>query len=232
MTDQYLPPSPDQHDTAAYARPVPPPAQGPAPAAGVGVGYGGYGPAGGSGGPAGGASQDWYVPGQALPVGNPEAEYWASRFRRQRTVTRVVAGVAALGAVVAVGIGVAAVQAVRTNPVVAAAQSLGDALGQDPEPGAPAPGEQGGLPDGAAPQAPEGTAPTTPDAPEGQAIPLPEPLRGLGEALGITDARQLIDLAVANGLMSEADAEKLRMAIEAGQALQGLTGGAEEPTDS
>jgi hypothetical protein len=229
MTDQYLPPSPDQHDTAAYARPVPPMAAGPGAPAGYGPGYGtGYGP----GAPAGGANPGWYVPGQAAPVGNPEAEYWAGRFRRQRTMTRVVAGVAALGAVLAIGIGVAAVQAVRDNPVAAAAERLGSALGQVPELGVPAPGEQGAAPEGAAPQEPDGMAPTTPDELDEQAIPLPEPLRGLGNALGITDARQLLDLAVANGLMSEADAEKLRAAIEAGQALQGLTGNDEATTDS
>jgi hypothetical protein len=211
MTDQYLPPAPDQHDTAAFARPVPPTAQGQA---------------------AGGGSHDWFVPGQAIPVGNPEAEYWASRFRRQRTWTRVMVAAVALGAVVTVGLGITAVQAFRSNPLVAAASNLGESLGQTPDLALPGTGGGNDLPEGAAPQSPsDGVQPQGPGT-DGQAIPLPAPLQGLGNALGITDARQLIDLAVANGLMSEEDADKVRAALEAGRAIQGLTGSGDAPAVS
>jgi hypothetical protein len=218
MTDQYLPPSPDQHDTAAYAHAVPPTASGQAGATtGNGPGYG----AGGGGG-AWDGGQQWYVPGQATSVGNPEAQYWAGRFKRQRTLTMALAAVVALGAVAAVGLGVIAVRSALSDPLVAAASELGDSSGSDQE--QPAPSEDGATPGGETPQLPGGPVPDGPGSEGGQPIPLPEQLQGLGNALGITDARQIIDLAVANGLMTQEDADKLEAAIEAGQALRGLTG--------
>lgn len=212
MTDQYLPPAPDQHDTSAFVRPVPPTGPGQAPGAG---------------------RQDWFVPGQATPVGNPEAEYWASRFRRQRTWTRVMAGALALGAVVTVGLGITAVQGFLADPLGVAASNIAESQGQSPDLAAPGTGEGGDLPEGSVPQSPsDGGQSPEPGTPDGQAIPLPEPLQGLGNALGITDARQLIDLAVANGLMSQEDADKVRAALEAGRMLQGLTGNGDAPADS
>lgn len=213
MTDRYLPPPPDQHDTAAYARQVPPAAGGYGPA--HGQGQPGYGP--------GAGARDWYVAGQAATVGNPEADYWASRFRRQRTWTRIMAGVVALGALVLVGVGFAALQAVRSDPLASAAAQLGDSLGALPDQAVPAPSDGGDAPDGALPGAPDEQQRTAPDPQDGSGIPLPEPLQGLGSALGITDVRQLLDLAVANGMMSQEDADKVRAALEAGKAIQGLT---------
>jgi hypothetical protein len=238
MTDQYLPPAPDQHDTAAYVRPLPPQA---APAGGYAPGSAAppQGSAYGTGAPG------WYVPdGQPLPRSNPEADYWAARYRSQRTWTRVLAGFVVLALIGVLGLGIAAWQFATANPLVAAASDLADGLGAAPEGGAAAPESstpdggtqdgleglipegllpEGGLPEGARP---EGAAPdgSTPDLSE---IPLPESLQDLAGALGITDVGQLLDLAVANGLLSPEDADQLRAALEAGAALQGLTENAE-----
>jgi hypothetical protein len=228
MTDQYLPPAPDQHDTAAYARPLPPSA-----APGAGSAPGSPGPAYGSGVPG------WYVPdSQPLSRSNPEADYWAARYRTQRTWTRVLAGLVVLALLGVLGLGIAAWQFATANPLVAAASDLADGLAAAPEgeAGAPEPTDPDGgsegleelipeglLPDGGAPEGsdPDGSAPNLSE------LPLPESLQDLAGALGITDVDQLLDLAVANGLLSPEDAEQLRAALEAGAALQGLTEGAQ-----
>jgi hypothetical protein len=154
-------------------------------------------------------------------VSNPEAQYWAGRFRRQRVLATGLAAVLVLGAVAAVGLGIAAVRSAQSNPLVAAASELLDSSTPNQE---LAPSDDGATPDGETPVLPGGPVPDGQPAEGGQPIPLPEQLQGLGNALGITDARQIIDLAVANGLLSQEDADKLEAAIEAGQVLQGLIG--------
>ncbi len=47
----------------------------------------------------------------------------------------------------------------------------------------------------------------------------------MASAVGITDVGQLLDMAVANGIMKQEDADKLRAAIAAGALAQGLTQG-------
>ncbi len=47
----------------------------------------------------------------------------------------------------------------------------------------------------------------------------------MASAIGITDVGQLLDLAVANGLMSQEDADKLRAGIAAGALANGLAQG-------
>lgn len=220
MTDQY--PAPDQHDTTALPRTGPGPSAPVTPTA-AGYGYGqpgsqpGYGPG-------------WYGnPGEyPPPVGNPEAERWAARYRRQRSITTVLAVAVAMALVGVLGLGVAAWQFARSNPVLDSVSELAAGLGASPD---------GLLPEGVSPEGdegglvPDGTAPdgTTPDgeSPDLSDLPLPEPLRGLGSALGITDVGQLLDLAVVNGLMTQAEADDLRRAIAAGSALQGLADGSQ-----
>ena len=48
-------------------------------------------------------------------------------------------------------------------------------------------------------------------------------VKDIAATLGITDVGQLLDLAVANGFMTEADADQLRAAIAAGAIAQGLS---------
>ena len=207
MTDPYPPTSPDQHDTAAYVRPLP---GQPGAAAG-------YGP---------GQSLGW-----SAQAGDPEAERWAARYRRQRTISTVLGVGMALALVAVLGLGVTTWQLTRSNQLLDSASELADALGggpggllQEDSDGLPAlPGDEedgadslldGLLPDG--PSAEDGAAGDLSD------VPLPEALSGLGSVLGITDVGELLDRAVANGLMSEEDAEQLRRVLTAGSALGGL----------
>jgi hypothetical protein len=230
MTDQYLP-GPDQHDTAAFARPLPPagPTRTADPYEGQPAGY-----------PYTTASPHQWVPGPVAPAAsNPEADYWAARYRSQRTWTRVLAAVGLLATLGLVATGFAAWQFARTNPLVAAATDLADGLGQVPAlpegtfPEDTAP--EGTTPEGTTPEGttPEDTTPegTTPDAPAPQSgdlplseLPLPDSLKSLAATLGITDVGQLLDMAVANGLMTQEDADRIRAGLAAGSALQGLTG--------
>jgi hypothetical protein len=215
MTDHY-PPGPDQHDTAAFARPLPPAAAtGTAdPYAGQAAGY-----------PYATASPHQWVPGPVAPTGsNPEADYWAARYRSQRTWTRVLAAVTLLATLGLVAAGFAAWQLARTNPMVAAASDLADGLGQVPvfpEDAAP----EDAAPDGTSPDGnvPDAPAPGSGDLPLSE-LPLPDSLKSLAATLGITDVGQLLDMAVANGLMSQEDADRIRAGLAAGSALQGLTG--------
>jgi hypothetical protein len=160
-------------------------------------------------------------PGQAYaapgaPVGpagtGTEAAYWQAKYRRQRIWLGVVAGTALLALLGVVGLGFAAYQAVTSNPLVAAAQELGDLVQ-----GGGAEQDQA-LPEGTLPESPEAQAPGT------TGVPLPEPLQDLGAALGITDVGQLLDLAVAQGLMTQEQADALAAAIAMGGALESLGG--------
>jgi len=77
------------------------------------------------------------------------------------------------------------------------------------------------------PDCTDGTAPDAPgtdglDIPLSE-LPLPEGLQSLASTLGITDVGQLLDLAVANGIMSQEDADKLRAGIAAGALANSLT---------
>jgi hypothetical protein len=221
MTDEY--PAPDQHDTTALPRTGP---GASAPGAPTSPAYG-YGQPGTQSGP--GYGPGWYGgPAGAPPVGNPEAERWAARYRRQRTITTVLAIGVAVALVGVLGMGVAAWQFARSNPVLDSVSELAEGLGGSPEGLLPEDllpeGEEGLVPDGTSP---DGTSPDG-EAPGLSELPLPEPLRGLGSALGITDVGQLLDLAVANGLMTQAEADDLRRAIAAGSALQGLADGSQQ----
>jgi hypothetical protein len=202
----YTPPAPGQHDTTAIPRPYPPTggAQGYAP--GYGPGYDpryapGYGPG--------------YVPG------NPAADAWESKYRSQRTRTRIAVALAAVTSAVALVLGVAAWQ-VTQNPLLSAASQLASGgldLGGITPPAAP----DATAPD---PTAPDGTAPGTQspdslDVPLAE-LPIPDSLKSMASAIGITNVGQLLDLAVANGLMSQEDADKLRAGIAAGALAKGL----------
>lgn len=216
MSHPYPPTGSDQHDTTALPRPEP---------AQPGPGPGWYGPPEGSG-PA-----PRYGQGPYAHVPNPEAERWAARYHRQRTVTAVLGVAVAVALLGVLGLGVAVWQMARSTTALDSISELAGELGASSE---------GLLPgDGTSPQGPgsdpdsppdglddEGPAPdgSTPEGggPDLSEVPLPEPLQGLGSALGITDVGELLDLAVANGLMSEEDADALRRAIAAGSAIQGL----------
>jgi len=201
MTDMYSQPAPEQqHDTTAIPRPYPPSAQATAYAPGYGPGYeSGY-------------------------AGNPAADAWEAKYLLQRTRTRVAISVAAITSVLALVLGVAAWQFSQANPLLSAASDLASGLGN---------GElnlDGLQPEGANPDAttPDSTTPVPPggsalpDVPISE-LPLPDSVKGIAATLGITDVGQLLDLAVANGFMSEADADQLRAAIAAGAVAQGLS---------
>jgi hypothetical protein len=124
---------------------------------------------------------------------------------------------------VALVLGVAAWQ-VSQNPLLSAASQLasGDLNleGLTP-PAAPDSTAPGTTPDGTAPDA---QAPNGADVPLSE-LPIPDSLKNLASTLGITDVGQLLDMAVANGIMKQEDADKLRAAIAAGALAQGLTQG-------
>ena len=196
-------PSADQHDTTAFVR----------PAAGQQPTGAGYGP----------PQHGWYVPGQQP---DPAAAHWEARYRRQRTLTAVLGVGVGLSLVAMVGLGVAAWQLARSNPLTSAVSALAGGQG-DLEQLLP----EGDVPlDELLPGSPEapGNGPAD-DAPEAQGtLPLPEPLQELGSAFGITDVADLLALAEANGLLSEEDADDLRAAIEGGAALSDLFGAGTE----
>lgn len=226
MTDQYPPAPRDQQDTAAYPRPA--------------MGTAADGPAGHRNDASVLAErQDWYVPDSAMPMVNPEVEYWARRYRSQRTWTRALAGVVVLATLVVVGAGFAAFQAVRSNPLVSAASRLSESLGQvpDPDQALPAPGGEGAPSDGSPLVPPDSSSPDGQAAPEVSGIPLdslplPEDLRSAARALGIDDVEDVIALGVASGLLTEEQADQLRAAIGVGQGLQGLLGGSSAGGDA
>jgi hypothetical protein len=213
MTDMYSPSAPEQHDTTAIPRPYPPAGEAPGYAPGYdpryAPGFGaGYGPG--------------YIPG------NPAADAWETKYRSQRTRTRIAVAVAAVTSAVALVLGVAAWQ-VSQNPLLSAASQLasGDLNleGLTP-PAAPDGTAPGTTPDGTTPDGtgPDAQAPNGADIPLSE-LPLPEGLKSLASTLGITDVGQLLDLAVANGVMTQADADNLRAAIASGALAQGLTQG-------
>jgi hypothetical protein len=154
-----------------------------------------------------------------------DAAYWQAKYRRQRTWMGVVAGMALLALLGVVGLGFAAYQAFTNNPIVAAVQDLGQGLQGGEDRGDPAPV----LPEDGDPQDPESST----EVPGATGVPLPEQLQDLGQAFGITDVGQLLDLAVAQGLMSQEQADQLRAALQAGRALGELGQGfAQEPSES
>ena len=217
VTDMYSPSAPEQHDTTAIPRPYPPTGEAPGHGPGYGPGYDPrYAPGFGAGyGPG-------YVPG------NPAADAWEAKYRSQRTRTRVAVTVAAVTSALALVLGVAAWQ-VSQNPLLSAASQLasGDLNleGLTP-PAAPEGTAPGTTPDATTPDGPtpDGTAPNGLDVPLSE-LPLPDSLKDMASAIGITDVGQLLDLAVANGLMSQEDADKIRAGIAAGALANGLAQG-------
>jgi hypothetical protein len=157
---------------------------------------------------------------------NPAADAWESKYRSQRTRTRVALAVAAVASALALVLGVAVWQ-VSQNPLLSAASQLAsgdlDLEGLTPPVG----------PDGTTPDTPpDATTPGNP-APDGLDVPLselpiPDSLKSKASAIGITDVGQLLDLAVANGLMSQEDADKIRAGIAAGAVANGLAQGQEQ----
>jgi hypothetical protein len=209
VTDTYPPSAPEQHDTTAIPRPYPTAAQGPGHAPGYDPRYTpGYAPG--------------YPPGGYIQ-GNPAAEAWESKFRSQRTRTRIAVAVAAVTSAAALIMGFATWQ-LSQNPLLSAASDL-------------ASGDlnlEGLLPPTTPEDTPPGTTPDTgaPDAPGADGLdiplselPLPEGLQSLASTLGITDVGQLLDLAVANGVMSQEDADRLSAGIAAGALANGLAQG-------
>lgn len=216
MSSPYQP-APDQHDTAAFARPVPPP-QAEQP-----------------GGPG------WYVPGESVGRSNPEADYWAGKYRRQRRWTRALAAGATGTVLVAVGLGFVAWQSGSSDDLATAGQTQTDGTTPEATPDGATP--EGTTPDGTVPDStsPNGTAPddTAPDAqaPDSSSVPLdslplPDSLRSLASTLGITDLSQLVQMGVSMGMISEEDAADLLAAVQGGAALGDLFGGGSGQDDS
>jgi hypothetical protein len=219
VTDMYPPSAPEQHDTTAIPRPYPPTGEAPRYAPGQGPGYDPrYAPGFGAG----------YAPGYV--PGNPAADAWETKYRSQRTRTRIAVAIATVTAAAALIMGFATWQ-LSQNPLLSAASDLasGDlnldglvppATSEDTTPGTTPNGSQDG---------------TTPDAPSTDGLdiplselPLPEGLQSLASTLGITDVGQLLDLAVANGILSQEDADNLRAGIAAGALANGLTQGQDQ----
>ncbi|MGB8021410.1 MAG: hypothetical protein WCF04_09305 [Candidatus Nanopelagicales bacterium] len=201
MAYQIPTPAPGEHDTTAL--PLPPAA---VPA---GATTGGY------------ASGYGYGGAYAQAAG--DAAYWEGRYRKERTRKRILLVTAVLTGMLAIGLGITAWGLAQTNPLVSAATDLADRLdgdSTDSQPDAIAP--DGTSPDTTAPDS------TTPDDAEGdgsaQDLQLPESLRDLGSALGITDVDQLIDMAESAGLLTQEQADQLRAALSAGAAGSGQAG--------
>jgi hypothetical protein len=161
------------------------------------------------------------VPG---PQPDPAAAQWEARYRRQRTLTAVLGVGVGLALVAMLGLGVAAWQLSRSNPLASAVSQLAE--GQGGTSLLPEDGLDGTAPDSAQ-EGPTDAAPDGGDAGGPAQVPLPEPLQELGSAFGITEVDDLVDLAVATGLVSEEDADALRRALAGGAALPELFGGAE-----
>ncbi len=196
-----------QHDTTALPR-VPQGSAGYPPGSPAGSGY-----------PPGYAPGHEYAP-EYTPV-NHEADAWQERFHRQRTRTRIAVALAALASATALVLGVATWQLANNSLLssasdLAAGLSSGDLNLDRLAPGGATPdgtSPEGALPDGAADPAAPGA-----DLPLSE-LPLPDSLKSLASTLGITDVGQLLDLAVSNGMMSQADADQLLAALAAGNAL-------------
>lgn len=162
-----------------------------------------------------------------------EAGYWAARYQQERRRSRTLTVAVVAAVVVAAGVGISALRPTGSAaPVAAQAPAASGPV----EPGAaaqegatapevsPGPGGVDPLPRGQAPS--DGQA--VPDQPGSTSPQLPEPLRQLGSALGITDVDDLIDLAVANDLISAEQAEQLRAAVTLGTAASRALGGGEQ----
>lgn len=216
------PPASGQQDTTAIPRPQP--AAGAATATQPGPWYGQADPGQGPGYGPGPAYGPGYGP--AYPAANPAADAWEAKYLSQRTRTRIAVAIAAVASAATLVLGVAVWQ-INQNPLFSAASQLASGLGQgdlDLDGLVPANPDEGDTP--AAPDA------TTPDAPGPNGtdvplsdLPLPDGLKNLASALGITEVGQLLDLAVANGVMTQEDADNLRAAIASGALVQGLAQG-------
>lgn len=210
MTHQYPAPAAQEHDTTAL--PFPPvAAQSDAPVGGPASGYGYSG---------------------AYAQASAEAAHWEGRFRRERTRKRILAVTTVLAGMLAIGLGVTAWGLAQTNPLVSTASGLADRLGGSSggsQPDASSP--DANSPDAISPDAtaPDPTSPSqSPTSPDGSAgdgtapdLQLPEALRDLGSALGITDVNQLIDMAVSGGLLTQEQADQLRALLSAGAGAAG-----------
>lgn len=170
------------------------------------------------------------VPG-APPV--DEAGYWAQRYQQERRRSRTLTVAVVAAVVVAAGVGISALRSSDSAAPVAAQAPVATsplAPGATPQEGAtapegsPGPGGVDPLPQGQAP----GDGQAVPDQPGSTSPQLPEPLRQLGSALGITDVDDLIDLAVANDLISAEQAEQLRAAVTLGTAAGRALGGGDQ----
>lgn len=189
MSHQYpYQPASGQHDTSV----LPPPATGQAPYS---------------------APSGWLPP--AAEPANPEAEYWAARFRRQRRWTRALAALLVAGGLLVVGGGVVVWKAVSAGvgSLTAAQGSVSDGSGS----GSGSADDVPALPE-------SGEGPTDGTAPDVSDVPLPEQLRGLGSMLGVDNLEDVLDAAVANGLLSAEQADQIRLAVKSGQSLAGLEG--------
>lgn len=238
MSDQYQPSAsqpyqsaPDQHDTAAIPLVPAGPYAGEQQYAGGQPYSGGQRQAGGHGyagdQPYSGAQSGWYVPGQPVGRSNPEADYWAGKYRSQRRWTRILAAAVIVGTLAVVGVGFAALQSGTSNVADSGSSStLPD--GSTPTlPGAPdSTTPEGTTPNGTTPNGttPDGTSPNGTGSVPLDSLPLPDSLKSLASAFGITDINQLLDLAVSNGMMSEEDAQRLLSGIQAGSALKDMLG--------
>ena len=157
---------------------------------------------------------------QAYAPGSPEAAYWESKYRRQRTWTRVLGATMVAGLLLLVGGGLLLWTVVLPRAASTVTQQLSDVL-----PGLGLPDSDGSVPAPSTPNAPEGGDGQAPAPEDLSDVPLPDQLRGLGSMLGITNLEQLLDTAVSMGLMTEAQADQLREAIASG-GVEGLTGSA------
>jgi len=221
------PPASGQQDTTAIPRPQP--AAGAATATQPGPWYGQAGPDQGPGYGPGPAYGPAYGPGYgpAYPTANPAADAWEAKYLSQRTRTRIAVAIAAVASAATLVLGVAVWQ-INQNPLFSAASQLASGLGQgdlDLEglvpPANPDEGDTPAAPDATTPDAP---GPNGTDVPLSD-LPLPDGLKNLASALGITEVGQLLDLAVANGVMTQEDADNLRAAIASGALVQGLAQG-------
>lgn len=158
---------------------------------------------------------------QAFVPGNPEAAYWESKYRRQRTWTAVLGATMVAGLLLFVGGGLFIWNVALPRAASTVSQQLSDVL-----PGLGLPDSDGLLPAPNSPNTPEGGGGQAPAPQDLSDIPLPEQLRGLGSMLGISNLEQLLDTAVSMGLMTQEQADQLRGAIASGAPVDELLGSA------
>lgn len=158
-----------------------------------------------------------WVPGES--PANPEAAYWESRFRRQRTWTRFLGATIAAGVLLFVGGSLFVWNVVLPRATDSLSQELGAAL-----PGLGLPDSDSFAPDPTSPDAPLGDGGQGPAPDDLSDVPLPDQLKGIGSRLGIDNMEELLDTAVSMGLMSPEQADQIREAVSAGGSLGGLLG--------